>query len=113
MCVVLAVATHHSQHSEAPAAAAARLREMGPLSTDEKVMACAVLLAVTLWVSCTAGRRPLHGLHHVQSPDQLPAESAACVFNTALSVLAAGHLEGAQRTPCIACLSNCRCLVAR
>lgn len=36
---------------EGPAAAAARLQEMGPLSTDEKLMIGAVSLAVGLWVS--------------------------------------------------------------
>lgn len=36
--------------SEAPSRAAARLEEMGPLSTDEKIMIGAVLLAVLLWV---------------------------------------------------------------
>jgi hypothetical protein len=36
---------------EGPATAAARLQEMGPLSTDEKVMMGAVTLAVVLWVS--------------------------------------------------------------
>lgn len=35
---------------EGPATAAARLQEMGPLSTDEKIMIGAVLLAVGLWV---------------------------------------------------------------
>lgn len=37
---------------EGPATAAARLEEMGPLSTDETIMIGAVTLAVGLWVSC-------------------------------------------------------------
>lgn len=36
---------------EAPAAAAARLARMGPMTTDEKTTAGAVMLAVALWVS--------------------------------------------------------------
>jgi di/tricarboxylate transporter len=35
---------------EGPATAAARLQEMGPLSTDEKFMMGSVTLAVVLWV---------------------------------------------------------------
>lgn len=35
---------------EGPATAALRLQEMGPLSTDEKIMVGAVALAVGLWV---------------------------------------------------------------
>lgn len=38
----------------APAAARARLQEMGPLSADEGVMIGAVTLAVGLWVGDTA-----------------------------------------------------------
>jgi di/tricarboxylate transporter len=40
---------------EGPATAAARLQEMGPLSTDEKIMIGAVTLAVGLWVSVKWG----------------------------------------------------------
>lgn len=41
-----------SSTPEAPAAAAERLRQLGPLSGDERVMIGAVMTAVTLWVSC-------------------------------------------------------------